>query len=232
MYKLNLLPTELQRDLSIDVKGLVRRVSITVTVILLLASYGVFLFIGYLTQREIADTERYLNQISSSVKKVEGIKAQRFKNEESTKVYKELLSARLTRFPMLEDLNCNMPVDLWLENVDMSYVAPKDAGKAAQPGQPPAANASRGAAQQGQQATTTQAQGQAAAGKNGSVSPPLPNTLVLVGYARSVPSIGFFMNNLYRMPYFSNIVINDYQWDEKKSGYKFKLTAALKEGGR
>ncbi|MDD4239611.1 MAG: PilN domain-containing protein [Desulfotomaculaceae bacterium] len=214
MYKINLLPLELQRDLSIDVKGLVKRVSITVTIILLLASYGVFLYLGYLTQREIADTQRYLNQITPAVKKVEAIKTQRVKDEESIKVYQGLLSARLTRFPLLEDLNHNMPFDLWLENVDISYVASKDAGKDAQPGQP---------------ATTTQAAG----GKNGPVSPPLPNTLVLEGYARSVPSIGFFVNNLYRMPYFSSVVLNEYEYEKPpKDRYKFKLTAALKEGGR
>jgi len=217
MYKINLLPTELQRDLSLDVKGLVRRVSITITLILLLFGYGVFLFMGYLTQKEINDTEKYLNQISSTVKKVEGIKAQRVKNEESTKKFKELLNARLTRFPLLEDLSYNMPVDLWLDNVDMSYVAP--------------ANASGGATQ-GQTAAPPQAQGQAAADKKVPVSPPVPNTLTIEGYSRTVPSVGIFMNNLYRMPYFSSVVLNELKTDEKSGSVKFKLTAVLKEGGR
>lgn len=230
MYKINLLPVELQRDLSIDVKGLIKRVTATVFVILLLASYGAFLYMGYLTKREIADTERYIKQITPAVKKVEAMKAQRIKDEESAKVYKELLSARLTRFPLLEDLNFNMPVDMWLENVDMSYVAPKDGGKSGQNGQTPAETS--GGATQGQPAAPPQAQTQGASGKNGLVSTPLPNTLVLVGYARSVPSIGFFVNNLYRMPYFSEVVLNEYQWEQQKGGYKFKLTAALKEGGR
>lgn len=229
MYKINLLPVELQRDISIDVKGLVRRVSITVTVILLLASYGVFLFMGYLTQREIADTERYLSQISSAVKKVEGIKAQRVKDEESIKVYKEILSARLTRYPLLEDLNSNMPVDMWLDTLDLSYVERKDAGQAAQTGQP-AADASGNT--QEQPAAAAQPQGQSAGGKNGKASIPLPNTLVLEGYSYSVPSIGFFTNYLYRMPYFSKVVLDSYKWDESKFAYKFKLTAALKEGDR
>ncbi len=226
MYKINLLPGELQRDLSIDVKGLVRRVTVTVMVILLLFGYGAFLFMGYLTQKEISDTERYLSQISATVKKVEGIKAQRIKNEESTKKCKELLSARQTRSPLLEDLSYNMPVDLWLGNVDMSYVTPKNSGKDGQPGQP-SGNESSGYGQ-GQPVTATQS----ATGKNGVDSLPLPNTLIIVGYARSVPSIGFFMNNLYRMPYFSNVVLNELQWDEKEDCFKFKLTAELKEGGR
>jgi Tfp pilus assembly protein PilN len=164
MYKINLLPNELQRDLSIDIRGLVRRVTVTVTILLLLASYGVFLFMGYLTQKEINETQKYLNQISAAVKKVEGIKAQRVKNEESTKKFKELLNARQTRFPLLEDLSYNMPVDLWLENVDMSYVAP--------------AKAATGTAQT-QPAAQNQAQGQAAADKKAPVSPPAPNTLII-----------------------------------------------------
>ncbi|TEB06638.1 Fimbrial assembly protein (PilN) [Pelotomaculum schinkii] len=221
MYKINLLPAELQRDLSIDVKGLVRRVTVTIMVILLLFGYGAFLFMGYLTQKEISDTERYLSQISATVKKVEGIK-----NEESTRVFKELLNARQSRFPLLEDISYNMPVDLWLGNVDISYVAPKNAGKDGQPGQP-SGNESSGYAQ-GQPVTATQS----ATEKNGVDSLPLPNTLIIVGYARSVPSIGFFMNNLYRMPYFSNVFLNELQWDEKEECFKFKLTAELKEGGR
>jgi len=215
MYKLNLLPTELQKDLSIDFKGLVRRVTITITVILLLFSYGVFLFMGYLTQKEISDTEKYLSQISATVKKVEGIKAQRVKNEESTKKFKELLSARLTRFPLLEDLSYNMPVDLWLDNLDMSYVAPAKTP----------ANASGGAAQ-------PQAQGQPAAEKKAPVAPPLPNTLTIEGYSRTVPSVGIFMNNLYRMPYFSSVVLNELKTEESSGNTKFKLSAVLKEGGR
>ncbi|NMA51583.1 MAG: hypothetical protein GX949_01050, partial [Peptococcaceae bacterium] len=138
MYKINLLPVELQKDLSIDVKGLVKRVSIAMTVILMFFGYGAFLFMGYLTQKEINDTERYLSQISSSVNIIEDIKAQRIKNEESTKRFKELLNTRLARSPMLVDLSYNMPVDLWLENIDLSYVAPEQT----------AANASSGAAQE------------------------------------------------------------------------------------
>jgi hypothetical protein len=164
MYKMNLLPAELQKDLSIDIKGLIRRVTVTVIVILLLCGYGAFLYMGYLTQREISDTEKYLNQISATVKKVEGIKTQRLKNEESTKKFKELLSARLTRFPMIEDLSYNMPVDLWLENVEMSYVEPKDAGKNGQ------------AAKTNANASTGAAQGQAAADKKEPASPHVPNT--------------------------------------------------------
>jgi hypothetical protein len=223
MYKLNLLPVELQRDLSIDIKGLVRRVTITVAIFIVLASYGMFLFMGYLTQREINDTQKYLNQISATVKKVEGIKAERVKNEENTKKFKEILGARQARFPILEDLNYNMPVDLWLENVSMSYVA---SGQAANT----AANASGGATQT-QPVEQSQTQGQAAAKKE-AVSPPLPNTLIIEGYSLTVPSIGIFMNNLYLMPYFTSVVLNELKTDEKSGNIKFKLTAVLKEGGR
>ena len=221
MYKINLLPAELQRDLSIDVQGLVRRVTATVMAILLLFAYGAFLFTGYLAQKEISDTERYLSQISAAVKKVEGIKAQRVGNEESTKKFKELLNARQARFPLLEDLSYNMPVDLWLENVDMSYVAPAQT----------TADKSTGAAQ-GQPAAQPQSQGQADADKKEPVAPPVPNNLILEGYSRTVPSIGIFMNSLYRMPYFSSVLLNELKTDENSGNIKFKLTAVLKEDAR
>jgi len=215
MYKLNLLPVELQKDLSIDVKVLVKRVSIAATVILLLFGYGTFLFIGFLTQKKINDTERYLFQISSAVKRIEDVKAQRIKDEESTKKFKELLNSRLARSPMLEDLSYNMPADLWLENINMSYVAPEQA----------TANAPSGAVQEQTDQPLSQRQAPVTLEV---VSPPEPNTLVLIGYSRSVQSVGIFMNNLYGMPYFSSVVLNELHTNENSGNVKFKLTAQLK----
>ncbi|HBC93525.1 MAG TPA: hypothetical protein DCZ10_11695, partial [Pelotomaculum sp.] len=135
--------------------------------------------------------------------------------------FKELLNARQARFPLLEDLSYNMPVDLWLENVNMSYVAPAQT----------TADKSTGAAQ-GQPAAQPQSQGQADADKKEPVAPPVPNNLILEGYSRTVPSIGIFMNSLYRMPYFSSVLLNELKTDENSGNIKFKLTAVLKEDAR
>ena len=116
---------------------------------------------------------------------------------------------------MLEDLSYNMPADLWLENINMSYVAPEQA----------TANAPSGAVHEQTDQPLSQRQAPVTLEV---VSPPEPNTLVLIGYSRSVQSVGIFMNNLYGMPYFSSVVLNELHTNENSGNVKFKLTAQLK----
>ena len=239
MYKVNLLPTELQRDISIDFRKLVKRLSVSLLAITLLASYSAFLYSFYSNRKDIARTERYLNELRVTVTKVEDIKKQRQNNEQSVQTLRELLSKRLSWSPLLEDLNCNLPVDMWLESFDLSFTdLQTSTGAAGQsPGQPkalaPQAQAQSKPAQTGNGASSD---GQApAAGQKGPLPPAsltVPNTLTLEGYSRTVPSIGIFVNNLNRMPYFNRVTLNEISEDKKYGAIRFKVTAMLKESGR
>jgi len=243
MYKINLLPSELQRDLSIDVRKLVKRAAVSLVAVILLAGYGSFLYSSYSTRKEIAKTEKYLNELNVTVKKVEEIKKQRETSEQSAQKLKELLNNRLAWSSVLEDLNHNLPVDVWLERIDLSHIdLQASTGASGQPkgqadAQAPQSQSQPAPAQPNpaQAGTGAVPEGKPPSGQSGTPapsSPPVPNTLTIEGYSRTVPSIGVFVNNLSRMPYFTRVTLNEFAEDEKMGAIKFKVTAAIKEGGR
>ncbi|MDD3653353.1 MAG: PilN domain-containing protein [Desulfotomaculaceae bacterium] len=243
MYKINLLPPELQRDISIDIKKLVKRVSVSLVVISVLAGYGAFLYSYVETQKEIAQTEKYLNELQLAVRIVEDLKKQRQDNEQTIKKFTEMIDQRLTWSYVLDDFSRNLPVDVWLERLELSYNEtqaaagtgqvtgqpnPNPQSQSSQPQTQGQTGAQAGAtATKGGQASPTGQQGQSQAS-----APPVPNTLTIEGYSHTVPSIGVFINNLNKMPYFTKITLNELAEDEKTLAIKFKLTAAIKEGGR
>jgi len=232
MYKVNLLPPELQRDISIDIRRLVKRVAIFLVVIILVLGYSIFLYSFFSTKKEIVETEKYLNELQVTVKKIEDIKEQRQKNEQSVQQFKELVEKRLTWSYVLDDLNYNLPVDVWLASIELSFTdlqaSTETVGQA--PEQP------KVHVPQAQTGTRTVPGGQSLpAGQKEpllSASPPVPNTLTVVGYSRTVPSIGIFINNLHKMPYFTKVTLNEIAEDENNAVIKFKITAMTKEGGR
>lgn len=239
MDKINLLPPELQRDISIDIKKLVKRLFVSLVVISVLAGYSTFLYSYLATKKEIAQTEKYWNKLQVTVKIVEELKKQRQGNEQTIQEFTAIIDKRLTWSYMLDDFSHNLPVDVWLEKIDLSFVDPQVVvGAAGQvKGQQaqirPAQTQGRAGAQAGAGATLEE---QAPpAGQNGqsqAFSPPVPNTLTIEGYSHTVPSIGVFINNLNKMPYFTKVTLNELAVDNKSSAIKFKLTAAVKEGGR
>jgi len=234
MYKVNLLPPELQRDISVDIRRLVKWLTVSLVVIILVLGYGIFLYSFFSTKKEIVETEKYLSELQVTVNRIEDIKKQRQKNEQSVQKFKDLVEKRLIWSYILDDLNYNLPVDMWLASIELSFtglqVSTGTVGQAQ--GQPNA------------QASQMQIQVQTGAGvvhgvqalpegqKGIAVSPPVPNTLTIAGYSRSVPSIGIFINNLHKMPYFAKVTLNEIAEDKNNAVIKFKITAMTREGGR
>ncbi len=239
MHKINLLPPELQRDVSIDFKTLAIRASVTVTAMAVLAFYCTFLHSIYSIKNEISQKEIYLSEIQSTVKIVEEIKNQRLADEQSVQKYRELVSKRKLWSPMLEDLNCILPADMWLEGINISYVEQQPPGGIViMPATPPVF-------QPGPQAQALQGQlqvkpvppdtGVTQDGQKGTQpvsSLPTPNTLTMEGYSRTMPSVGVFVHNLGKMPYFVKATINEIGEDDKSAAFKFKITATIKESGQ
>ncbi len=217
-YRVNLLPNKLQRNISIDVGKLVKRVVVTLAVVSLFTGYGIFLFNFYSTKKELAATEEKFKQVQVAVKKVEAIKKQRLDNEKAVNEFKELLKKRQTWACVLEDINYNLPTDMWLESIDI-YCAERQVG----PEQPAQENKTAS----GKQETDTgpEAEEQSAV--------PVPDTLAVAGYSRTVASVGVFVNNLNQMPYFSSALLVELFEDEKYMAVKkFRVSATIKEGGR
>ncbi|MDD4170506.1 MAG: hypothetical protein PHD36_09710 [Desulfotomaculaceae bacterium] len=244
MYKVNLLPPELQRDISIDVKKLVKRVAVSLVAITLLVGYGIFLYSFFLTKDEIVKTEKYLNELQVTVKEIGALKHQRQSNELSVQKFNDLIIKRMTWSYVLDDLSDNLPVDVWLKSINLVFIDPQVAtlsfGQGA--GQPETQVPQAQQAQEQVQAMQAQAGVGVApggqvypAGQKGPLlpaSPPVPNTLTVEGYSLTVPSIGIYINNLNKMPCFTSVTLNEVVEDEEIAAIKFKLTAMIREGGR
>ncbi|OPY57734.1 MAG: Fimbrial assembly protein (PilN) [Pelotomaculum sp. PtaU1.Bin035] len=242
MYKVDLLPYELQRDVGVDVKKLLKRLSVFLAAIFLLVSCGTFVFSELLTRKEIAVTEKELSEIQVTVNNIEEIKKQRQNNQHSIQNYKALINKKLSWSYLLEDLNSNLPVDMWLASLELSFTdMSASVGTVGQiagqsEAQAPAHVQARAQSKATQANVGAAPGGQSpAAGQKDSPSPdspPAPNILVVEGYSRTVPSVGIFVNNLDKMPYFTSVKLNEISEEEKNAAIKFKLTAILKDGGR
>lgn len=240
MYKINLLPSELQRDISIDVRKLVKRAIVALAAILLISGYSIFLFNYYSTKKEACELEKRLKQLEAAVKKVEEIKKQRRDNEQAVEKFKELLNQRLTWACVLKDIDYNLPEDMWLGSIDISYTgrwAQAEAGdkeleqmktkEAVQKGRPKSGQTGTGALSDSKTSAAKQE------GTSQQASLPVPDTLAIEGYSRTVSSVGVFINNLNKLPYFKSALLEELGEDEKYAGVKkFKLIAEIKEGGR
>jgi len=125
MYKVNILPLELHRNINVDVKKLIKIMTVFIITAILLAAYGTFIISFYSTGKEIAEAEKELVRLQDIVKKVEEIRKQRQNNELSVQNFKDLIDNRKTWSYMLEELNSSLPADIWLESIDLSFVSPQ-----------------------------------------------------------------------------------------------------------
>ncbi|MDF9408616.1 MAG: Fimbrial assembly protein (PilN) [Pelotomaculum sp. PtaB.Bin013] len=236
MYKVNILPLELHDNINFDVNKLIKVMTVSIIAVVLLIGYGAFVFRLYMTGKEIAETEKELAQLQDTVKQVEEIKKQRQNNELIVQNFKDLVDNRKTWSNMLEELNSYLPVDIWLESIDVSFIEP----------QSPAGIDGQGGGQ-----TKTQAKGMPArsqtnidrtgTGKESNVDQdlkgisqlavPSPNVLTVEGYSRSLPSVGIFVNSLGKMPYIKKIRLSEIKKDDGQAAVKFKITATIGESG-
>jgi len=237
MYKVNVLPLELHRNINLDVKKLIKTMTVYTITTILLVAYGTFIFSYYSTRKEVAETEKELVQLQDTVNKVEKIKKQRQNDELAVQNFKALVDNRKTWSHMLEELNSSLPVDIWLESIDLSFAGPQTvAGINGQTVGKPKIQA------KGMQAQAQTRVNRADAGAESGVESdpkglsqlvlPHPNVLSVEGYSRTVPSVGILVNNLGKMPYLKNIMLNEIREDERHAAVKFKITAMIGESGR
>ncbi len=217
-YRVNLLPNKLQRNISIDVGKLVKRVVVTLALVSLATGYGIFLFNFHATKKELAAAEKKFARVQVVVKEVEAIKKKRLENEKTIGEFRELLKKRQTWAGVLKEINYHLPEDVWLESIDLSYTE-QQAG----PEQP---------AREDKDASGGPEAGKGPENEEHPVVP-VPNTLAIAGYSCSVPAVGILVNNLNQMPCFSRAELVTLCEDEKYPVVtEFTVSTAIKEGGR
>lgn len=237
MYDINLLPPNLQKKFNIDVKKLLISFTITCMVTGLVGGYGLLMFKLYGTRMEMHRIDQRLNQIAPQVARVEQLKRERLEGEKKINAFRTIIDDRLTFTLILDDIAKNMPVDMWLTGISMEYrekYIPRG-GFASPPGMLAGVYKNKtvdknitgkkpDADKQNITKTPTDKKDKE---KN---SPPPPNVLVLQGAAHSPASVGVFVHNLARLPYFQNInVLKVFANTAGDPGQAFTIEAQLRE---
>lgn len=122
MYKVNLLPHELKSwDKKVDKRRLIIIAVSSFVVGIILISYGAFLF-KYLSARwELDSVETELARMKFQADRVQKLMAQREQNEQTVQALKKLIQGKQVWGHLLDDINQNMPVDIWLTSLKITY---------------------------------------------------------------------------------------------------------------
>lgn len=242
MYDINLLPSELQKNVDKNVMRIIMLIAITVLVLALTGSYWLLQMKQYQIAGKIARIEARLNEINPLVRQIEQMQRDRLNGEKTIKAYQRIASQRVTFTPILNAVAQNMPVDMWLTDISLEnrleYAA---RGGFASPTGLFAIN--ERLVEQKQHGNNFNSGGKAKDKENGGgkhsgqkdgeevkeVSP--PNLMVFKGVAYTPASIGVFINNLSGLPYFRNIdlVETSVKKMEGTTGQAFCIEARLRE---
>ncbi len=202
MYRVNLLPPNLQHEELVDVRRLLL-ISVIVVLVLAVLGTGVSFVISDIdVHQEIASAGQQLAGLQPTVAMVQDMQSQTRMMLSVEADYKGLLNRQMTWSSLIYKLNDIAPTDLWLVELDMTNA---DLSKVPAANQvatvSPAAPVTAGA---------PGANGNAAAkgnAQNGSEPVPYPNIVTIKGVSGSVTSIGIFDQKLNQLPYFKNVVI-------------------------
>lgn len=132
LYKVNLLPPELQREGTIDIRRLVVVVGAALPVAVILGCYIIFLINCTFIKNELDETKLQIASLSPAVSRVEDIMKERAELEETIKEFDEITKKRMSWSSLLSDLGNIAPVDLWLTGLEISDKAVKTSSDNAQ----------------------------------------------------------------------------------------------------
>ncbi|OPZ73716.1 MAG: hypothetical protein BWY80_00859 [Firmicutes bacterium ADurb.Bin456] len=211
LYKVNMLPVKLQREGLIDVKRLIVISVLTLFLTLTLGSYGAFLINYNLMKNDLKDTATQLDTLAPLVARVERIQRERMDLEAAMQEYEEILQNQKAWSVLLGDLSGVTPIDIWLVELAIEN---KPVEKKTPPTNAPSSS----------QSDTGNPKGQ---GERETAGLPHPNSIVLKGYSRMVPSVGVFVQNLNYLPYFNEVKLNRVNLDDQ--GYLFEIITILED---
>ncbi|ACA59488.1 PilN domain-containing protein [Candidatus Desulforudis audaxviator] len=183
MYKINLLPPELQKDVSVDMGRLKKLLVLAAVFVVLVGSYGSFLWQYHARNAELAQLRAQVALVKPIAEQVDALAARSAENEKRSAELETLLLGQIRWTRLLNDINYNLPADVFLGVIRAGRVEDVPVlGGFASPS--------------GLKADKT------AAGKAEPQGLVLPNVITIQGVAQSTASIGVLINNLYSLPYF------------------------------
>ncbi len=220
MYDINLLPRKLQRKFNIDLKRTAGVLALFLVTAGFFGGYYSLLHKSHNYNKELTRIENTLEQLSPMVTQVKQLHNNRIENEKKLKAFQDIVKGRLLITPILEDISLVLPEDLWLTEFSMeSRQDYQPRGGFASPGGVPLGN------------PVNNKQEETGAGEP-VITPPSPNIVKLQGVAHSAVSVGVFVDNMSRLPYFSSVdLLKVYENNAGGKGHAFTVMARLKEDG-
>ncbi|MCL5290651.1 MAG: PilN domain-containing protein [Eubacteriales bacterium] len=207
IYKVNLLPARLQREGIIDFRRLLAVGGITLLSAVALGSYGIFILNLFSINSELKETRQQVDSLAPVVARVEAMSRERKELESTLEEYNLVLNKHTAWLDLLYALGDITPVDLWI--VDMEIINMTDENKAAGYLHPPPK------------------EGEKVKEANSIQTLSRTNIVTFSGYSRTVPSIGIFINYLYKLRYFKEIKLKSVS--DETDGYNFKINAIIRE---
>ena len=203
LYRVNLLPPSLQREELVDVRRLLLTSLAAVLILAIVATTVVFVISFNNVKQEIGFANQQVAVLQPTVDMVQSLQSQIRAMQSTAADYNGLLNRQVTWSTLIYKLNEIAPSDLWLTELDMNNtnLSKDPASKQVSTAFPAAPGASGVPGANGNVVAMGNAQG--------SNEPyPYPNVITIKGMANSVTSIGIFDQNLNKLPYFKNVVIN------------------------
>lgn len=189
MYKVNLLPPEL---VATEPGGSRRSPLYNLLIFCaggLCLLYVVFLLYLFFSQLQVQQKQKALAAFEPQIQRVESLQRQSQLLRSRAMVWEGILKERREYYPLLVDLQRVLPVDMWLTRIELGAQPQAASGLPAAPAQPQAPGGTSPPLQP--------------------AVPPAPNRLVIEGGTRSLPSVGVYINNLCRLPYFQKVTLRE-----------------------
>lgn len=120
VYKVNLLPPQLQREGIIDIRRLIVIAGSALPVAVILGCYIIFLINYSVIKNELAETKLQIASLAPAVSRVEGIMKERTELEKAIGEFDEIYKNHISWSGLLNDLGSIAPVDLWLTGLEIS----------------------------------------------------------------------------------------------------------------
>ncbi|MDI6709695.1 MAG: PilN domain-containing protein [Bacillota bacterium] len=223
MYRVNLLPPDLLPGPHVDRRRLALVAAVTLTLGLVVVFGAVWVSRFVMARQELAWTRAELAALQETVTRAREVINERHSLEEATEVLNGLKAGVRPYKPLLDRIGEKMPVDLWFTSIEICYDEKRaeKKGEARQPGNMPPSRAD--------ESNNPLAEGDVA----GAALPPVPDTILIKGRSRSVPSIGVLARHLSGNPALAAVSLGEIQERKEDQNFSFVITCRLAgtEGG-
>lgn len=120
MQAINLLPKELRRDPTIELKRVLRTALLTTFVGVLTLVFVTLFLTNYFKGKELEAVKTEIKALEPTMQKVNSLKKEIETNDRRITVYQQVLDRPIPWSELLKDISFKMPRDIWLEEVATS----------------------------------------------------------------------------------------------------------------